>query len=512
MAFTTTDDTQLTPQQERDLELTGVHGYIPSLAGNATAHPTAGVPAVGGAAPAPPPDRIPAIGNAPALPVAGIPSLVKPTTQQSIAIGAAQHQVSPDTEAMAQFGKGKAAYEAERPQITAQPGSPEYEQQRIAQMEFDKSHPLGGDVSAKPGFWGKLEHGISRAANIAGDVLAPGLTANIPGSDLNKRAEESQAWKRLGEAEKNQQAETLNKEAELGNELIPWTNPQTGQTEQIERRQWAPIQAAETKATSAENIAGTKAEASKENVAAKDETAQTIAAGKDKTQLLRLGFDEHGAPLPDSQLSTQQRATRDLTQAHTKLQLAQAAADAAKADPNSPASKAAAANLALRQAEFQNKLEEQGLVKPSGQAQSRASAASAALQLLPGLEDAVKANAKEFGPIIGRINKGEISLGSVSPAVQKFYSQLQSFYALQPSVHGFRNAEFVKDFDTFVGNLQTNPEALVGGLEGLRPTLEAVDKEGRTYHQRIVEGAQNAPAAATGAAVPSFSDFVKGQH
>jgi hypothetical protein len=118
-----------------------------------------------------------------------------------------------------------------------------------------------------------------------------------------------------------------------------------------------------------------------------------------------------------------------------------------------------------------------------------------------------------LGPIIGRINKGEVKIGDVSPAVQKFYAQLESFYALQPSVHGFRNAEFVKDFDTFVGNLQTNPDSLIAGLEGLKPTLDAVQKEGQTYHRRIVEGAQNAatnpPAASGGGSVPSFSDFQK---
>jgi hypothetical protein len=299
--------------------------------------------------------------------------------------------------------------------------------------------------------------------------------------------------------------------------LVPWTNPQTGETEQIQRKQWAPVATQELKGVTAENVAGTKAEAGKENVAAKDATALTIASGKSKDQLLKLGFDEHGAPLPDNELSAQQRATRDLTTSHTKLMQAQASLDAEKANPNSPASKAAAASLALRQAEFQNKLEEQGLVKPSGQAASRGSAAQAALNLLPGLEDSVRANAKSLGPIIGRINSGEIKIGDVSPAVQKFYSQLQSFYALQPSVHGFRNAEFVKDFDTFVGNLNTNPEALISGLEGLKPTLDTVAKEGVTYHKRIVEGAQNAAtgeganAPAGGGNVPSFKQFKAGQ-
>jgi len=64
-----------------------------------------------------------------------------------------------------------------------------------------------------------------------------------------------------------------------------------------------------------------------------------------------------------------------------------------------------------------------------------------------------------MGPLMGRLAKGEIALGDVDPAIAELYGAMKSFYALQPAVHGFRNAEFVKDFETALGTLERDPEA-----------------------------------------------------
>jgi hypothetical protein len=246
---------------------------------------------------------------------------------------------------------------------------------------------------------------------------------------------------------------------------------------------------------------------------------------KDSSTLAKLGLkrDENGQVTADeespvykeNQAKTERAAQTEKNvesyrQSMMDLNEAKTATEKAKNDPNSPAYKEAqeklmmaqrahdiaAQNLGLHQQEFGNKLQEQELVKPSGQTVSRGDAAGAALKLLPGLKDSIRQNAKNFGPIVGRIAKGEIALGTVDPEVQKFYAELQSFYSLQPAIHGFRNAEFVKDFNTFVGNLQTNPDSLIAGLEGLEPTLKEVEKSGRTYKPRIVEGGNKPPAGA----------------
>ena len=164
---------------------------------------------------------------APSLPTVGggIPALAKPTTAESHAAG-------------------KEEYQTGLPQVTAKPFTPEWAQQQEQELEYKKAHPLGSDVSAKPGFWGKLEHGLGRAANIAGDILAPGLTMGVPGSDLNNRLQENHFQKQFTTGLANQAEEE-------GNQLVPWTNPATGETQEVERRQWAPLGAAEVKANTA---------------------------------------------------------------------------------------------------------------------------------------------------------------------------------------------------------------------------------------------------------------------
>src|ERR1700739_538844 len=79
---------------------------------------------------------------------------------------------------------GRAEYAAVRPQVTAQPGSAEYWQQRLNQEEFDRTHPWGSDISAHPGLLGKIGHIAGRVGNIAGNIVAPGVMANIPGTAL----------------------------------------------------------------------------------------------------------------------------------------------------------------------------------------------------------------------------------------------------------------------------------------------------------------------------------------
>jgi hypothetical protein len=118
---------------------------------------------------------------------------------------------------------------------------------------------------------------------------------------------------------------------------------------------------------------------------------------------------------------------------------------------------------------------------------------------MPGLLADVKANAASMGPLMGRLYRGEINIGNVPPNVAKLYTEMKSMYALQPAVHGFRNAEFVKDMETAIGTLERNPDAFIAGMQGLVPTLNAVAKEGVTAHHRIIEGTQPAGGNGSGA-------------
>jgi len=116
---------------------------------------------------------------------------VAPTGKESIAAGMAMR---PELSAKEE---GKRQFQEMRPQLTADPGSAEYSRQKLAQMEFDKAHPWGSDISTHPGLLGKIGHIAAKVGNIAGDVLAPGVMANIPGTDINKRIQEADTKREL---------------------------------------------------------------------------------------------------------------------------------------------------------------------------------------------------------------------------------------------------------------------------------------------------------------------------
>src|SRR5882762_868061 len=323
---------------------------------------------------------------------------------------------------------------------------------------------------------GKIGHGLAKIGNIAGDVFAPGVMANIPGTDMFKRAEIHAIEPQLEEARKTEEGAK-------------------------ERQQTHELAVGKEKSEAEERAARTK------NLNEKD--SATLA----QHGLMR---DEEGnvKPDPTSQVYQKNELARQTVmnvqkfrEAQQELVEARTEVERAKNDPNSPAFKqaqerlamaqeahrVAGANLALHQEEFKNKLSEQEFVKPGGQAASRGSAARSVLDLYdapgkPGLESLVRKNAKDMGPLMGRLAKGEIALGDVDPAIAELYGAMKSFYALQPAVHGFRNAEFVKDFETALGTLERDPDAFIAGMKGLRPTLESVSREGRTFKKRIVEG------------------------
>lgn len=338
-------------------------------------------------------------------------------------------------------------------------GSPGFFRQKIADIEQKRKTPWGSPDN-HPGFLGKVAHGLATAGNLAGELLAPNFTSMIPGSQLNMDTREAEANRDLQKAE---QEETARKGVEQKADIAGEKSKQANQKE---------------------------LDALAEHGLTRDEQGNVVPLPPEKLSATAR------QKLEDSQkLDAYRQAQTQLAEANEELKRSQN-------DPKSPqfqmamkklqmaqlAHQIAASNLGLHEQEFENKVHEQGIVKPSGQAQSRGSAAQAALDVLPELEQQIRTNASQLGPIFGRLAKGEIAIGDVPPNIAKLYSSLTSFYALNPAIHGFRNFEFVKDMPSFIGGLERDPESTIAGLEGLRPTLNSVAKEGKTFHKRIVEG------------------------
>jgi hypothetical protein len=165
-----------------------------------------------------------------ALPAASTPPLTlptpqpkKPTAKESIAAGLAQH---PEENGNAK-AEGKRQFEEMRPQVTAEPGTVEYGQQKQARLDYDNQHPWGADIGPKPGIWGKIGHIASRVGNIAGDIVAPEEMALVPGTDLNKQlqAKGNASWIKMGADTEQKQAETANQQAEAWVRMHPKDKP-----------------------------------------------------------------------------------------------------------------------------------------------------------------------------------------------------------------------------------------------------------------------------------------------
>jgi hypothetical protein len=84
----------------------------------------------------------------------------------------------------------------------------------IHENQLEKANPLGSAAN-HPGTWGKIAHGLATAGNIAGNLVGPSEMSLIPGTDLNRQAQENRGEEesKLGSALKLQSAETRQRNA-----------------------------------------------------------------------------------------------------------------------------------------------------------------------------------------------------------------------------------------------------------------------------------------------------------
>ncbi len=104
-------------------------------------------------------------------------------------------------------------------------------------------------------------------------------------------------------------------------------------------------------------------------------------------------------------------------------------------------------------------------------------------------------NPKSVGPILGRIARGEIAVGSAPPEVQALHTALMSFEALQPILHGFRGgSQTVDHFHAAIGSQSTNAAALKASLSEIKALAQQIETgmepgvEAAATETRIVNG------------------------
>jgi hypothetical protein len=69
------------------------------------------------------------------------------------------------------------------------------------------------------------------------------------------------------------------------------------------------------------------------------------------------------------------------------------------------------------------------------------------------------------------------------PDTAGLMTQIATFAALQPGLHGFRGGNAMKEFEKIIGGVPKNPDALIASIKAIQGTA------------KIMEGKQNATAA-----------------
>lgn len=149
------------------------------------------------------------------MPQYGGPGLVSGRTGEA---------VTPDDSKIKQVGKEnygdkiamyKKAYQSALDEFTPE-GQKRAAGIKEAMLNYEKEHPYGAQESAHPGIGGKILHGLSQVGQIAGEALGEGpVLAQIPGTQLNRKAEENRAlgMGKEASAEELQSAEAAQKTA-----------------------------------------------------------------------------------------------------------------------------------------------------------------------------------------------------------------------------------------------------------------------------------------------------------
>jgi hypothetical protein len=262
-------------------------------------------------------------------------------------------------------------------------------------------------------------------------------------------------------------------------------------------------------------------------------------------RMRKQGLNADGSPIPEEQLSPQERATVAKTRAASDV--AQARIELTKAQTSAIPEKIKIAQQQLQVALSRLSMAQQGLQlrnrtferdtygtdmgvpvpgaptmdgKPVGTKFANAVNPTSATK-----------GAGEQGDIIiqagnqakALIDKHKSKLGNMSAVLNSVFnnapwadkqsseliSSLRSYIALQPRLHGFRGQSALQEFSKIVGGLPKDPEALKAAIDGIAGTAGIVAERGRP--KLVRPGAtREKPAAAGGAgAIDDEPDFIQ---
>jgi hypothetical protein len=385
------------------------------------------------------------------------------------------------------------------------PGSAENDRSQLARIADQKANPWGS-AENHPGPLGKLAHIGAKIGNIAGDIVAPGTMALIPGTELNKGRQERALETHLAGAETRENAAGVAKSREQHEENVDDTNEKK-------------LDQAQQKIDETEN---------------KDKGAREIALRKQG-----LKTDDKGMPVPlaPEDMSENEKAVHDLKVAQADSQVAKAALDRIKADPDSPQNKAtlerikvmaknaatAAGKLGLDKDKFTADyfgLDKDGnplagaaidekTGKPIGPRVANSSNTSAdrikrsdlarnVETNAIGFKQLIKDNPNLFGKVAGHFTTTEQMIGSDDPAIARVGVAVHNMALASNGAHGVRSQEAVKDTENEILNhFRNGPEATMAAVDELVGSVQTFREDarhGKRPNDTPIKGDTNAPA------------------
>lgn len=415
------------------------------------------------------------------------PQLTKPTNAQSHAEG------------IAEFNRGI-------PQVTAQPGTPEFYQQKMSGIEYQKAHPFGSDISAHPGVGGKILHGLATIGNIAGDVIDPEATALIPGSNLNRAVNEKGLADELNKSQQEAtQKEAVEQRPDIAEEQGELKQKLEGQKEQEAQRKQQSDQDFKTDAAKEhedfltglanKKTAATPFEQWAANPEVYDAYLKAQAAGKQQgkgsmmSPYAAVKLMDY-AYLYDPRLLPFAQQTMKSLAGQLGMPLPEGM-DISTPPAGQPRTETGEA-LGLRQPEA-----------PTSSTRGRGQFSESAItSQAPGLKKEINDVRNELGPVAGRWNEfmtGEV--GADNPKLYGLRTGLQNFATAWMRLHA-NSDQARQEFEQALSRSRT--------ADDLIAAIDAIDKQATSY---VKQGKGNQPtgenAPPAGAKIISLPDFLK---
>jgi hypothetical protein len=344
-------------------------------------------------------------------------------------------------------------------------------QGKLQKLNYQDSHPWGSPDN-HPGVFGKIAHGLSLAGNIAGNIFAPAVMANIPGTDAHRQVEEQGL---------NREVQGLEKEKVQNQAQQAEADRAQQQTQFAAEQEPGELQAQQD--THAHSVADTKkletpAEPNWQHI----ETDQGIFAHNPKTnEMIPLTYQ--GKPLAPK--AKEINASQDL-----QNQIADAARTGDQKKVKQLQQQLEALNPMGQQRlnislqgltdREQNhaQSEKDKLAKPTADEQKKADLVDNLNENLGVVEEIARRRPELFGPIAGRLTQMKNSFGTSDGDIAALEAAQHQLGMVQQGVHGMRSAQGLQgSVDSLMNGFHNTPEAMLKSIETARKSAQTFSND-----------------------------------